>query len=127
MCVVAISGVACFIDNHNSKSMGIYDWKPEVGMEVYVVPYYAREEPFVGKVTKVGHKYFEVKSYLKFNNIDKQNRRDGYTPDYRCYRSKADYDHERDINLKRNFIKVRMDKLTDEQVNMVFDWVKEEY
>lgn len=105
----------------------IDDWKPEVGMEVYIHPtYHNRSKARTVKITKVGRTLFYV-SYgfpeLKFYISTKDENAGQYSSSWHCYRSKSDHDRSEALKEKRLFVEKYVHKLTDEQVDTVFGWI----
>lgn len=54
----------------------INDWKPEVGMEVFIVPFDRRYPPTKGKIDKVARKYFYVNRRRFFINSKSEDNGD---------------------------------------------------
>lgn len=101
----------------------IDDWKPEVGMEVFIVPtdnrWRAAHKAVIDKVAK---KYFYTGGERFY--IDSKKRDCGeYSSDAHCYRSEADYNRAVELQNKRREIERNIHKLTDEQVDQVYEWI----
>lgn len=103
----------------------IDDWKPEVGMEVFIVPTWARRSPKVETITKVGKKYFYVgKFYREKYSIETKDEENGvYSSQSHCYRCEADYNRIVKLREKRREIERNISKLTAEQVDKGYEWL----
>lgn len=104
----------------------IYDWKPEVGMEVYIVPYDTRSKPRTGTIAKVGRRYFyvgEVCPARYFVDTKHECRGECFSRSS-CYRCEADYRRAVELKDKRREIERSAHKLADEQVDAVYEWIK---
>ena len=104
----------------------INDWKPEVGMDVCLVPIYGhRVSPRIEKITKVGRQYFYVGTGFRQERFDirTKNHDTRYASMYHCYRSEDDYNRVVELQDKRNDIARYIHKLTDEQVDQVYGWI----
>ena len=101
----------------------IDDWKPEVGMEVFIVPYDGRwGKPYKEVIDKVAKKYFYVgrdRFYIK----SRERYCGEYSPDAHCYRCEADYNRSVELRNKRREIERNIRRLTDEQVDQVYEWI----
>lgn len=92
-------------------------------MEVFVVPrdnrWRAAHKAVIDKVAK---KYFYT-GRDRFH-IDTKMRDCGwYASDAHCYRSEADYNRAVELKDKRCKIERNISKLTDEQVDQVYEWI----
>lgn len=109
--------------------MGIHDWNPEVGMEVFIVSVWGRRPPFNANISRIGKKYFYVKfgGWTEFKyHIDSKYEYSGeYSSSSRCYKSEADYKKECELIEMRREIEHNIQYLTDEQVEIVFNWIKD--
>ena len=66
--------------------------KPEVGMEVFVVPSNRRQKSYIDTITKVGWKFVELKCYKRRFLIDTWRIADGqYSSQGTCYPSEQHY------------------------------------
>lgn len=103
----------------------IDDWKPEVGMEVFIVSSWNRRPPYVDTITKVGKKYFYIGMYCqqRYSIETKAEDNGGYSSQSYCYRSEADYNRVVELQNKRREIEHNLRKLTDEQIDQVYDWI----
>lgn len=105
----------------------IDDWKPEVGMEVYIHPTFGnRGIPQTEKITKVGRTLFYVgENYreLKFYIDSKDQNAGQYSSTLHCYRSEEHYKRFVELQNKRREIERNIHKLTDEQVDKVYEWI----
>lgn len=104
----------------------IDDWKPEVGIEVFIVPSDTGRKPRTDTIAKVGKKYFYVgKNFMTQYFINTKNENNGeYRSQSHCYRCEADFLHVVELRDKRQYIERNIYKLTDEQVKMVYEWIK---
>ena len=100
----------------------IDDWKPEEEMEVFVVPYDSRRPPFHAVVTKVARRYFYVDD-RKFSIDTKDENSGEYSPWSHCYLNKHRYQRSVELQTMRHEIERNVDKLTDEQVDQVYEWI----
>ena len=103
----------------------IDDWKPEVGMEVYIVPSWNRRPPYVDTITKVGKKYFYIGMYCqrRYSIETKAEDNGEYSSRSHCYRCEADYNRSVELQNKRREIERNIRRLTDEQVDQVYEWI----
>lgn len=109
--------------------MGIHDWKPEVGMEVFIVPTWERRNPYKSNITRIGKKYFYVNNGGYFErkyHIDCKYEYAGeYSSQSRCYKSESDYKRECELIEMRREVERNIQYLNDEQVEIVFNWIKD--
>ena len=102
--------------------MNFDNWIPEIGMEVFIVPNYKRDKPYKAKIEKVGRKYFHT--YRSRFFISTKNEESGeYDSQSHCYRSEGDYKRKIELDKKRHDIAHSVDRLTDEQVDKVYEWI----
>lgn len=104
----------------------IDDWKPEVGMDVYLAPFNGRRaDKRIDKITKVGRHYFYVgDGFLKERfYIESKNQDSRFFPVYHCYRSEEDYKRFLVLQEKRRYIERNIYNLTDEQVVKVYELI----
>lgn len=103
----------------------IDDWKPEVGMEVYIVPTWVRRPPHLDTVTKVGKKYFYIGKHCqqRYSIETKAEDNGEYSSQSYCYRCEADYNRVVGLQNKRREIERNIRALTDEQVDQVYEWI----
>ena len=101
----------------------IDDWKPEVGMEVFIVPIDNRwRSSYNAIIDKVAKKYFYIGRERFF--IETKVRDCGeYASDAHCYRCEADYNRAVELQNKRREIERNIRNLTDEQVDQVYEWI----
>ena len=101
------------------------DWKPEEGMEVFIVPNDTRYKPRVETITKVARKYFYTQGYCTRYFIETKNEDNGgnrFSLSH-CYRSEDDYRRVLEIREKKLIIAQSVYKLTGEQIDMVYEWI----
>lgn len=81
----------------------IDDWKPEVGMEVYIVPNWDRRKSTTATISKVGKKYFYVgkNGYARYSIDSKYEDNGEYSSRSHCYRCEADYNRVVELQKKR--------------------------
>ena len=103
----------------------IDDWKPEVGMEVFIVPNWVRRSPMIDTISKVGKKYFYVGKYnpQKYSIETKEEENRQYSSQSHCYRCESDYNRVVELQNRRRAIECNIRKLTDEQVDQVYEWI----
>ena len=101
-------------------------------MEVYVHPTSDNRggSPFISRITRVGRLYFYVRRgsfEIRFDIIRKSEASvEGYISQYKCYKSEADYNAERNIQRKteeiiRNAYKIK--QLTPEQIETIYGYM----
>ena len=100
----------------------INDWKPEVGMEVLIVPNDTRYPGTKGKIEKVARKYFYI-GRSRFYIDTKAEDNGDYSSWSHVYRTESDYNRIVELRNKRRVIERNIRKLTDEQVDQVYEWI----
>lgn len=103
----------------------IDDWKPEVGMEVFVVLTWGRRKPFVERISKVDKKYFYTGKFqqTKYSIETKDEENGQCSSQSHCYRCEADYNRVIELQNKRRDIERSLHKLTEDQVDQVYEWI----
>lgn len=98
------------------------NWKPKVGDEVYIVPNDTRDAPRYVTITKVGRLYAEYGDYwCKINLSDMAITMRNYGYQGYVYKSKQDYMRHLELIEKGRYIKDNLHKLTDEQIETVYN------
>lgn len=104
--------------------MNYFDWKPEVGMEVFVAPCDTRNRPYKDTITKVGRSYFYVGRWKKFDIRTKHQSID-VGSDSVCYRTEEDYKARQAQIERRKAVEKNIGRLTDEQMDIVYEMIKD--
>lgn len=105
------------------------DWKPEVGMKVYVVYNNFSAKSFYDTISKVGRKYFYVGEFNCKYDIDSKEEREGHVTHSYCYLCEEDYLREKEYKEKYNNIRRTVEEsaywLNDEQAVIAYNWIKQ--
>lgn len=104
--------------------MNVFNWKPEIGMTVYVVPVDKRYEPFSDKINKVGRKYFTTYRNIRFDIKTKDDSTEIYFAQHICFNSKESYDKYISYTEMRHFIEFNIRKLPLKYVKSVYNILK---
>lgn len=106
--------------------MNYFDWKPEVGMKVYIMPRDIGRSAYKDTITKVGKKCFYVGTWNQKYDIDTKERVDrDYGGDKVCYRSEEDYKAHQAQKERRKTVEWNVSRLSDEQIDVVYEWIKD--
>lgn len=106
--------------------MNIHDWKPEVGMEVFIASDSTRRAGRKDRITKVGRTYFYVGTWNRKFSIETKVESTGYGAQSICYRSEEDYNRHMEIQKHRQYVEYHLQgKLTDEQIEIIYGWIKD--